>query len=369
MISSLQKIVSPLQAVLGPGKRLKNKEKPKALLPKNVILEKSFPSGFHVYGFAKGPSTDKPILIGAGNPETSQGAVFLSKGGNLPWTKVDLPEETALLSHFVRLSDGRYVAGGMSAIGRGALLVGDSSATKWEPVDLDLHAYSSISALLILPDGSILASTGEMITQGKTKPILFRSQDKGATWQKEEYKLPITLFQSWALDSDGTIYAGTAGDVDPKMYYSKDYGKTWEELPPFPVYKTYKMPAVHLLEDEYGNKRLYVILWGYKTDLADRVVRFYVSSPDFSSWEELPPIEDSHFVFSFHVAQDGMFYIGSEKGRVYRSKDRARSWQRLTEFDTNIGAYAFFEDSQNRIWLGKDFVPPSDFSLWRLVRT
>jgi hypothetical protein len=96
------------------------------------------------------------------------------------------------------------------------------------------------------------------------------------------------------------------------------------------------------------------------------VVRLYVSLPDFSGWEELPLVDDSHFVFSFLVASDKSFFVGSEKGRVYRSTDRGRSWKLVVQFPTNIGAYAIHEDRAGRIWIGKDYVAPVHPSLWRL---
>lgn len=336
-------------------------------LPPNVVLEEGFPTGYHVYGMVAGPSGGKQVLVGAGDPATSRGAVFIGDGQGA-WEKIELPEETALLSHFVRLPDGRYVAGGMSAIGRGAILVSDQAARTWTPIDMDLHPFSAIAALLLLKDGTILASAGKMITQGKTKPVLFRSIDGAQTWTKEELDLPITSFISFEQDDDGSVFAGTTGDHTPTMYRSTDGAKTWQPLPDFPAHKTYKMLTVRLVE-VMGEKRLFVVLWGYKIDIADRVVRIYMSSPDFMTWEELPAIADSHFIFSFLVTNAKYFYVGSEKGRIYRSIDFGRHWDEVTQFSTNIGAYALHEDETGRVWIGKDFVPPAERSLWRIAKS
>jgi uncharacterized protein YigE (DUF2233 family) len=92
-----------------------------------------------------------------------------------------------------------------------------------------------------------------------------------------------------------------------------------------------------------------------------------VLNPEQTAWKELPPIEDSHFVFSFLATRGGVFYVGSEKGRVYRSQDFGETWKQMVEFPTNIGAYAVHEDALGSVWLGKDFVAPHHYSLWRLA--
>lgn len=333
--------------------------------PRNVgvfSVEKKLPAGENVYGFGPGPSADT-VLVGAGNPATQEGTVWIAGAARGEWERVALPDETAYLSRFVRLADGSYVAGGMTAIGRGAILRGTKDARTWTSVAHDLHPYSSIAALVVLADGSLLASVGQMITQGKTKPVLLRSTDQGVTWEKHELKLPISLFQSFYLCKNGTLYAGTQGDKDPRMYASEDLGLTWRELPLFPGYKTYKMVHVHVENEGAANERLLVILWGYKTDIADRVVRVYALDGD--AWKELGLIDDSHFVFSFLAAKDGSYYVGSEKGRVYRSTDGAATWQKKATFPTNIGAEALYQEASGSIWLGKDSIAPKDFGLWR----
>ena len=77
------------------------------------------------------------------------------------------------------------------------MLKGSKDAREWTSVDLDLYAFSSIEALVLLDNGEVIASTGQMTTQGKTKPALFRSKDNGITWEKEAIDLPITLFQTF----------------------------------------------------------------------------------------------------------------------------------------------------------------------------
>ena len=358
---TIAKMMTPLRLLLGGAEKEVARPEP---LPQGVELELGFPHGYNVYGITGGPEGDSQIMVGAGNPETSEGAVFLGIPSG-SWKQVTLPDETALLSCFLRLSNGKYLAGGMSSIGRGALLLGNEAGTSWESADVDLHPYSAIESLVELPGGDVLASTGHMVTQGKTKPVIFRSPDQGKTWQKEDYDLPITMFRSFQFSSGGDLYAGTCGDHTPVMYKSADGAKTWTPLPEFPAYKTFKMPVIKFVEMG-GIERLFVMMWGYKTELADRVVRLYLLSEDGTNWEELPEIDNSHYVFSFIASKDGTFYVGSEKGKVYRSKDFGRTWEIITEFSTNIGAYALHEDASGRVWIGKDYVSPDQYSLWKI---
>ncbi len=362
----LQKFVSPLRSLLRDPEKPDRVEAP--LLPRhssNVMLVEDFPSGFHVYGITQGPGGPGRILVGAGDPVTCCGAIFLGDGRS-GWKRIDLPDETALVSCFLRLRDGRYLAGGMNSIGRGALLMGDPTATAWRSVNLDLHSYGAVSTLFETADSTLVAATGQMVAQDKTKPVFFRSADQGVTWTRETQDLPISQFLSSEISNDGTIFLGAAGDQVPILYRSRDGARTFEKLPDLPAYKTYKTVSLKLVNIE-GGARLFAVLWGYKTDLAERVVRIYSSTPDFSAWEELPEVGDSHFLFSFLVTRRGVFYAGSEKGKIFKSDDLGLTWETLTRFPTNIGAQALFEDGLGRIWVGKDFAAPSSYSLWRLT--
>jgi len=325
-----------------------------------VKTDPEFPMGSHVFGITTAPNGE--LMVGAGNPETGEGKVFIRQPSGA-WLEIKLPDETAWLSQFVRLDDGSYVASGMSLIGRAAILKSDANAQNWKSIDMDLHAYSQINALIELPNGDLLASTGNMITQGKTKPILLRSKDQGTTWATEEVKLPITQFHTLFLDGD-RIYGGPSGDHSPVLYYSDDFGVSWTLLPQLPSFKTYKTMALQPITVA-GKKCMLALMWGYKIDIADRVVRLYISNPEMTEWKEQPPILDSHFIFSFHVTEDGTMYAGSEKGMFLRSKDLGKTWEILVKFSTNIGAYAIYQHD-GKIWLGKDFVQPNHTSLWAL---
>ena len=325
-----------------------------------VKTDPLFPMGSHVFGIAAGPTGD--IMVGAGNPETGEGTVSLRQADG-SWNSIVLPDETAWLSQFVRLEDGSYVASGMTLVGRAAILKGDATAQIWKSCEIDLHSFCQINSLIQLPNGDLLASTGKMITQGKTKPILLRSKDQGVSWEIEEVKLPITQFHTFHMDGE-RLYAGTCGDHSPVLYTSDDFGVTWNTLPQLPSYKTYKTIALQPIMVN-GEKRILVVMWGYKIDIADRVVRLYVTDSEGKNWNELPPVLDSHFLFSFYVAPDSTFFAGSEKGMFLRSKDYGASWEKMAKFATNIGAYAIHPHG-SQLWLGKDFVQPNHTSLWSM---
>ena len=118
-MASLQKFIEPFQAVLGMG--APKTQAPKIdpiVVPEGFAYQEKFPLGFHVYAFAKGPDHAGQIMLGAGNPSTAQGCVFLQKDHGA-WEQIDLPAETSLVHCFVQLKDGSWIAGGMNSIGRG----------------------------------------------------------------------------------------------------------------------------------------------------------------------------------------------------------------------------------------------------------
>ncbi len=354
-----QKWLSPLKNFMSMKKEGPKNETP---APKGFVYERQLPLGHHVYSIFS--NNDGQLLIGTSSPAQSQGAVF--KGFmQEPFVALDVPLDVALISCFIKLKDGRVMAAGMNNIGRGVVLISDEGVCTFKHADLDLHNYSAVEGLLSLPDGSIVISVGQMMTQGKTKAVLFRSTDQGETWTKEEIKLPVSMFQSFYQDGQ-TIYIGTNADKDPKAYVSHDGLRSFDELPAFDAYKTYKMVAIEKVKHK-GQDTLLVVLWGYQSSIADRVVRIYVLDPASNRWIEKPAIDDIHFVFSFQYIADSTLLVGTEKGRIYESNDLGETWNKLVEFPTNVGSYVIFRDKEDRRWFGKDFVAPDHRSLWRQV--
>ncbi|MFH1018296.1 MAG: hypothetical protein V1798_08965 [Pseudomonadota bacterium] len=361
-----QKLVSPLRSLFGEEGKPGSTAGP--VLPMNspnVMRVEGFPSGFHVYGITQGPAGPGQVLLGASDPVTSKGVVFLGDGQS-EWKRVDLPDETALVSSFLRLRDGRYLAGGANSVGRGALLMGDPTGTSWKSVDLDLHSYGGIAALFEAPDSTLVVTAGQISERENAKPVLFRSADQGITWTREEFDSSATRFSATETCRDGTTYLGTAGEGTPILYRSRDGGRTLEKLPDLPAYKTYKTISLKLVKAGREPK-IFALVSGHRPDLKERVVRMYASTLDFSGWEQLPEIGNSSFLYSFLVTRRNVFYAGSDKGRIFRSDDLGLSWEATTRFPTNVGAYALFEDGHGRIWVGKDFAVPSAYSLWQLT--
>jgi photosystem II stability/assembly factor-like uncharacterized protein len=222
---------------------------------------------------------------------------------------------------------------------------------------------------------------------------LFRSPDKGRTWQDAYASLKLdSLLPTAAValspqfETDRTVFAGVAGAV----LRSSDGGQTWTVAtlpspPPIvsmlivsPNYAHDGMVFAGTLEDgvfHSNNRGERWVSWNF--GLLDLRILALVISPDFAhdetlfvgtdsgiyrstnggrAWREVDfPLEFApvlSLAISPHFASDGILLAGTEANGLFRSNDRGRTWTRLGQ--------AVIGEAINNILLSPEFPGKAD---------
>jgi len=178
----------------------------------------------------------------------------------------------------------------------------------------------------------------------------FRSQDKGNTWQAANTGLPTTSTGIYACQDapcpgllgieigvyallqdgqDGTLYAGTSGSI----FRSQDKGNTWQVTNAGLLPNTY---IYTLLQDGQGGM-LYI---GTK----DGIFR---SQDGGNSWMSASTgLSGRETYVILHSSQDKTLYAATSEG-VYKSQDEGSTWQAVSTGLTITGIFTLFQDSQD----------------------
>lgn len=228
----------------------------------------------------------------------------------------------------------------------GAVILGRARpGAAWEVANRVLPG-KHVSALLFEPKyGGLFAGVHDGRTYGVAEEGgLHFSADGGATWERRTAGLRVEHVYSLGCvaGSDGVVvYAGTEPAA---LFETRDYGKTWRELPAIrqvPGTEKWLFPAppqiAHtkmLLCDEARPRTIYAAIEQgalLKTDDGGgtwREIATYHRDDDF--W-----YRDIHNIIR-RPAHPGEMYMTTGMG-LYRSRDAGETWEQLTRRDFRIG--------------------------------
>jgi photosystem II stability/assembly factor-like uncharacterized protein len=177
-------------------------------------------------------------------------------------------------------------------------LPGHSASGEQGP--FDQHA-ASIQALTLV--GS------DVLYAGSFGFGLFRSGDRGATWNKSGEGVNDPFILSLATARDGTIYAGTFREG---VFRSTDEGKTWH-----PVNAGLKRKEV---------KALLAVADHVYAGTGDGVYRLHAGE---DRWTVVTTGLDEILVHALAQSADGTLYAGTSGKGVLRFKANSNGWVRL----------------------------------------
>ena len=174
----------------------------------------------------------------------------------------------------------------------------------WTIDDLDIPPGSDATGL-------VLDSTGALIASVKGVG-LYRSTDRGATWERYAQSLPILTPTAIAVGPFGRLYVGSDVGV---VYRSTDQGATWED-DTLATGRSSRINAIAVRDES--------VFVGSELNV-------FVSRDGGRSYEASA---QSIRTYSLAVAPNGYVVAGSFQGRVYRSIDDGMTWTYATTTPT-----------------------------------
>jgi hypothetical protein len=286
-------------------------------------------------------------LVGTGLYGVACGSSGGGGGGGGPgWKSILTHKEVDILGGSITTDGSRVVEG----TNYGVFVSGDEGAT-WQNFTAGLPANTTIEALITLDDRVIAGSEGALISKDHgttwtdssmglslnvsvyaffdtgtavlvgmnaagTNGGVFRSSDKGVTWQMAGSGLPQTTGASSFAKLGSTVLAAAGGTVAK----SSDDGKTWQ---------TSMLPA--------GNALSMVNLDGtiYLSSSSSKVYKSTDSNVWTDSSQGLPNDPSDLLFISGGVLYATAFASGG--AGIYVSRDKGASWQAYNEGLTTAG--------------------------------
>ncbi|MBR9977308.1 MAG: hypothetical protein KFH87_04400, partial [Bacteroidetes bacterium] len=133
---------------------------------------------------------------------------------------------------------------------------------------------------------------------------LFRSTDRGASWESIDDALPNDVVYSVSVPDGNMLHVG----LNNATFRSSDQGETWEELPDLALHNTYAVQHA-----------------GAATLLAETSGGPFISHDGGSTWQQ-DVFEPFGNVSGLWVRSDGLLLF-SANGRVQRSDDGGRTYE------------------------------------------
>jgi len=253
------------------------------------------------------------------------GGVFKSEDAGKTWR----PANEGLTDPFVYVvmvaPDKAVFAGTL----RGGIFRSQNQGKSWAPVNTGLERLET--HVLAHHQGSLYAGTGSGV---------YRSANGGTTWISDNEGLKNLLIRAFAVDAEGSMYAGTTG----MGIYRKDPGHAkWVRITATQLsHPRDRLPENFvraLVADESGD--LYA-------GTADNGV--YVSGDRGDSWRALGKGVENASIRALAIGGKSWF-AGTGQG-MYRSVDRGKTWVSVNEGLTERSVQAFAVGKEGLVYAG-----------------
>ena len=244
------------------------------------------------------------------------GGLFRSNDQGASWTRIS-PYSTGGME-LSRTDSTLYIAGAMGCY---ASL---NQGTTWKPLNDQLPS-TSLYSLTVDSKGNLFVTTRNQV---------FRSRDKGATW--ERIAANITPSQGYAWYIHTTPTDALLLDASYEFHRSTNAGDTWQSVPQAPHYQFIAISPTLLVGGGYSD---------------GEILR---STTDGRSWQSVQTGYTDDFIDAIAMDNSGHLYAGSNyfggAGHLFRSKDNGLSWSRDPTSDPDFECMAFAPN--NYLFLG-----------------
>ena len=168
-----------------------------------------------------------------------------------------------------------------------------------------------------------------------TDEAVYKTRDKGATWERLAGELSRTRVISLAIDPQlpANVFAGTMGDG---TYKSPDGGRRWHQFNAGIQKGTISAHVYQVVFNPLGSETLY----------AATTTGVFRSTDGGRTWtERMMGMTEVNFVVSLAIDQESpnIIYAGTTGG-VFRSRNATESWEKITTgmvaFDAKMASMA-----------------------------
>ncbi len=301
------------------------------------VWQMTGPFGGDVISLAIDPHNSDLILIG-----TKDGQIFRSTDGGAIWKRLRPALNTTGYALTVILFDptrrGRVYVGANEANG-GGVFVSENGGESWRELE-GIRNRGVLSMVQAVKDPSVLAIA--------SREGIFRTRDRGATWQKitPENDPELRNFHSVAIDPRDVdiLYAGTTH----LPWKTTDGGESWKRAgsKESGMIDDSDIFAIHIDEENPD-----VVLMSACSGI-------YRSANATKQWAKIQGIPSTsrrtHVIYQ-HPSRPAVLFAGTTEG-LWRSPEggKPESWSRVTPLRLVINAVAVHPDRPDRIFLGTD---------------
>ncbi len=230
---------------------------------------------------------------------------------------------------------GRFIGlGVLSGLIVLAGCVGRPMPLDWQPASRGLPAPATVLAVATDP-----ARPDLMLASVLAPPGLYRSQDRGATWERVGDELAGRAVHALLIApaAPGVVLAGTSDG----LWRSADAGRTWQAVGP-DVPQPVALPAGL----ERQGRSVYSLQAGPDAALylAGEDARIWRSADAGVSWQPLAPLPAGTAVLALAFAPDGRRLLaGTDGAGLFRSDDAGLSWRLAADVPATFVAGLWFD--------------------------
>jgi photosystem II stability/assembly factor-like uncharacterized protein len=281
----------------------------------------------NVYFMAGDENVEGRILLG-----TEYGYIYESTDKGESWNEIT--EDMTFTSPLTLVADpinpNHIYAGLLSRYPYGGgVFASFDSGDNWQQLqDTSKHIWDRIDSARYVYGMDINPTNNNILVAGdSTKPLIFKSTDKGTTWQKtldlsspDEY-YPYG-FKSIKFDPNNPnkVYAGLTGEKGA-IYHSNNQGEDWNKLNEDLTFST-----IHAITVDPNNEAIvYAAPWGGG---------LFMSNNNGGAWQkiETPTISIPAIIVDPENS-DHLMIADRTKPKIYESFNAGGSWSELVALD------------------------------------
>jgi photosystem II stability/assembly factor-like uncharacterized protein len=254
-------------------------------------------------------------------------SLYYSTDGGSSWNaskicRFNTERRTFVINSLARYDDSTLFAGGenRSTPDHESLYRSTDNGRTWKPI-----LFGDKVNTVLVYNSTILVNT----VNWRDGSFIFRSADKGTTWQKFK-RIPANIEDCTLLKTGDSSMIAVDWLFDETFLRSDDYGNSWQ-----PITKPYPKNLRRMAQ--IGN----TLLCSVPADADDKIPKIYRSYDAGRTWSVILDSTDQHFFYflatdgkkfyalGYKNEDAGEFYSANTVAFIYSSDSTGRSWKKM----------------------------------------